>query len=523
MIDRFVERRSEQRHQRRAERAGQLPRRRLAGRDRQARLPAGRSASRRCGSRRSSRTSRRTPGFDSYHGYWTQDFLRPNAHFGDLDEAARARRQGAREGHARDPRCGHEPHGAAVLLRHQRQRSARRHGLRRRLLAHVPADLRSRTRSSARADELTYCDAGQGLPRAHHRVGSRLRPARRPGLDVARLLRPRRRPVHRLARQEPHAAAAPARLVRLARRQGVVRRPELVQPPRPRLRVVARGRLHERTSSASRRPTGDFPGGLKDLNTDNPDVKEALIALVRVLDRGRRLRRLPHRHRQAHRSARGRRATCAASGATSPTACARRRRRSASRTSSSSAKAFDGNDDLIGSYTWGGTRRGRQVRPVRLGVLLLAEVPRHRCRVRRRASRRRTSSASTTRASAATRPTRGACTNGYSAGPDYQRHAARGVGRRRHRARAAAGARQLPRQPRPAALHVREDRSGVLRVALMYLYDVGRHPVRLLRHRAGLRRRRRSEEPRGHVPRQPGARLRAVRDRPRRRSSSCRA
>ncbi|HUJ59632.1 MAG TPA: alpha-amylase family glycosyl hydrolase [Kofleriaceae bacterium] len=25
-------------------------------------------------------------GFDSYHGYWTQDFLRPNAHFGDLDK-----------------------------------------------------------------------------------------------------------------------------------------------------------------------------------------------------------------------------------------------------------------------------------------------------------------------------------------------------------------------------------------------------------------------------------------------------
>ena len=23
-------------------------------------------------------------GFHSYHGYWTQDFLRPNAHFGDL-------------------------------------------------------------------------------------------------------------------------------------------------------------------------------------------------------------------------------------------------------------------------------------------------------------------------------------------------------------------------------------------------------------------------------------------------------
>ena len=56
-------------------------------------------------------------------------------------EAARADRQGARAEHARDPRRGDEPHGAALLLRHQRQRSARRHALRRRLLAHVPADL----------------------------------------------------------------------------------------------------------------------------------------------------------------------------------------------------------------------------------------------------------------------------------------------------------------------------------------------------------------------------------------------
>src|SRR5207237_1736623 len=25
-------------------------------------------------------------GFDSYHGYWQQDMLRPNAHFGDLEK-----------------------------------------------------------------------------------------------------------------------------------------------------------------------------------------------------------------------------------------------------------------------------------------------------------------------------------------------------------------------------------------------------------------------------------------------------
>ena len=41
-------------------------------------------------------------------------------------------------------------------------------------------------------------------------------------------------------------------------------------------------------------------------------------------------------------------------------------------------EAFDGKDDLIGSYTWGGTDGKRQVRPPRLGVLLLAEVPRRR-------------------------------------------------------------------------------------------------------------------------------------------------
>ena len=71
--------------------------------------------------------------------------------------------------------------------------------VRRRLLAHVPADLHAEPAAvhGRRADVLR---AGQGLPRAHHRVGSRLRPARRAGLDLARLLGPGRRPVHRLAR-----------------------------------------------------------------------------------------------------------------------------------------------------------------------------------------------------------------------------------------------------------------------------------------------------------------------------------
>ena len=86
--------------------------------------------------------------------------------------------------------------------------------------------------------------------------------------------------------------------------------------------------------------TGDFPGGLKDLDTDNPDVKEALIRVVRST--GSRSptstasASTPSSTSIVPRSI----ATCAASGATSPIAMrAEGRSRSASRTSSSSARA----------------------------------------------------------------------------------------------------------------------------------------------------------------------------------------
>ena len=277
-------------------------------------------------------------GFASYHGYWTQDFLRPNAHFGDLDQAARAGRQGAREGHARDPRCGHQPHGAALLLRHQRQRSARRHARRRRLLAHLPADLhaepgqlhRRRADLLRRTARATSSASSSGIPtttRAASRAGPR------------------------------SASPAPAD-IRFTDWPEQNRTP----PPRPPdwfnwpddkawfddpSWYHRRGRVyvwwHEADYSKDfvreQETTGDFPGGLKDLDTDNPDAKEALIRVVRVLDRGRRLRRLPHRHRQAHRSPRDRAQRARLLGRLHRSDAREGRRRSASRTSSSSARA----------------------------------------------------------------------------------------------------------------------------------------------------------------------------------------
>ena len=56
-------------------------------------------------------------------------------------QAARAGRRRPRARHAGDPRRGHQPHGPAVLLRHQRQRPARRVAQRRRHQPHLRADL----------------------------------------------------------------------------------------------------------------------------------------------------------------------------------------------------------------------------------------------------------------------------------------------------------------------------------------------------------------------------------------------
>ena len=85
--------------------------------------------------------------FDAYHGYWQQDFTHVNPHFGDLAKLRELVNKAHAARHQGDPRHRHQPHGAALLLRHQRQRPSRRERLRRRLRR---AGARQ-TRSPARA------------------------------------------------------------------------------------------------------------------------------------------------------------------------------------------------------------------------------------------------------------------------------------------------------------------------------------------------------------------------------------
>ena len=182
-------------------------------------------------------------GFDSYHGYWTQDFLRPNAHFGDLEKL----RELVDAAHAK---------GMLVILdvvtnhmgqlfyydingNGQPDDTISGGGLSHTCLqicAQQPAAVLGR-----RADVLR---AGQGLPRADHRVGSRLRSARRPGLDLARLLGPRRRAVHRTGpTQNRTPPPRPPDWFDWPDDKPWFDDPSWYHRKRPRLRVVARGRL----------------------------------------------------------------------------------------------------------------------------------------------------------------------------------------------------------------------------------------------------------------------------------------
>ena len=298
-------RRSQQRLQRRAQRPRPLPRRRLAGDHRPPRLSAGprrhRAVDQPGGQEhRGGRRVRQLPRLLDLRLPAAQRPLRRRV------QAARAGRRRPQPRHAGHPRRGHQPRRPALLLRHQRQRPARRHGQRRRPVAHLRPDLpqpRARQRVHGRRADLLH--QGQGLPRAHHRVGPRVRPARGPGLELARLLRAGRHPVPELAGEEPDRAAAAAGLVRLARRQALVRRPVLVPPARPGLHLVARGRLLARLRPRAG-DDGRLPGRAQGPRHRQPRRPGGAVRRVRLLDRGRRLRRLPHRHGQAHRPARGR-------------------------------------------------------------------------------------------------------------------------------------------------------------------------------------------------------------------------
>ena len=330
--------------------------------------------------------------------------------------------------HQGDPRHRHQPHGAALLLRHQRERA-------------TPT---STSAAAARCRQrLDVAD------HAHHRVRSRLRPARRAGLHVARHRRARADHLH------PRPGDQPRR-----RRPGILGTRARV----PRLRP------HPRTTTiATQRTLGDFPGGLKDVATELPDVRARDDRRVRALGRARRLRRLPHRHGQARRAR--------VLAGVRARAFAQRLAPQGKKNFLMFGEAFDGNDELLGSYTQHGDARQR--------LLLLAALPglprrlpdtRTTRRSRRAPSRSRTSG-------------RSAPTN-YGNEPQTD-----GIGI----APSKALVNFLDNHDVARFLFdAAGDKDGAPQRAHAPHHGGG-HPLPLLRHRAGVRRRQRSGEPRGAV------------------------
>ena len=114
--------------------------------------------------------------FDGYHGYWQQDFEHVNPHFGDLAKLRELVQKAHAQGLQGDPRHRHEPRGAALLLRHQRQRPSRRERVRRGLRRAGAGRSACRARSGAVITHLTEYDPD-------------FDPQRRARLHLARLLR----------------------------------------------------------------------------------------------------------------------------------------------------------------------------------------------------------------------------------------------------------------------------------------------------------------------------------------------
>jgi alpha-amylase len=290
-------------------------------------------------------------GFASYHGYWTQDFLRPNAHFGDLAKL----RELVDKAHERDMLVILD-----VVTNHMGQlfyydingNGQPDDTISGGGFSHTCLQLCRDNPGACTADEHTYCANGSGY-------------------------------LERIIEWDPDydprgvqgwtslGFSGPADI-------RFTDWPELNRtvPPRPPAWFGwpddkpwfddpswynRRGRVyvwwHESDYSfdfvREQETKGDFPGGLKDLNTDNPDTKEALIRAfeywIEVADfDGFRIDTVKHVDRpEVDRNERG------FWGAFTD-----RMRAKAKSLGKQNffifGEGFDGNDELIGSYTFGG-------------------------------------------------------------------------------------------------------------------------------------------------------------------------
>jgi glycosidase len=290
-------------------------------------------------------------GFDSYHGYWTQDFLRPNAHFGDLEKL----RELVNAAHAKgmlvilDVVTNHVGQLFYYDINGNGQPDDYISGGG---YSHTCLQVCAPHPELCSKDELTYCAQGSGY-------------------------------LERIIEWDPDYDPRGVQGWTSLGFSGpvTVRWPDWptlnrTKPPRPPdwfgwpdnkswfdddSWYHKKGRVytwwHETSYSSDfireQETTGDFPGGLKDLDTDNPDVKEALIRVfeywIEVADfDGFRIDTVKHIDRpEVDRNVRGFWGDFVD-----------RMHKKASSLGKQNffvfGEGFDGNDALIGSYTWGG-------------------------------------------------------------------------------------------------------------------------------------------------------------------------
>jgi glycosidase len=290
-------------------------------------------------------------GFDSYHGYWTQDFLRPNAHFGDLAKLRELVDTAHQKGMLviLDVVTNHMGQLFYYDINGNGQPDDTISGGG---FSHTCLQICAQNPGQCSADELTYCAQGKDY-------------------------------LERIIEWDPDydprgvqgwtslGFSGPAD-VRFTDWPDKNRTP----PPRPPAWFGwpddkpwfddpswyhRRGRVyvwwHEADYSTDfvreQETKGDFPGGLKDLDTDNPDVIEALSKSfeywIEVADfDGFRIDTVKHIDRpELNRNTRGFWGVF--------TDRMRAKAKSLGKQNFFIfGEAFDGKDDLIGSYTWGG-------------------------------------------------------------------------------------------------------------------------------------------------------------------------
>ncbi len=290
-------------------------------------------------------------GFASYHGYWTQDFLRPNAHFGDLVKL----RELVDKAHAR---------GMLVILdvvtNHMGQLfyyDINGNGQPDDTLAgggysHSCLQICMQHPEQCTTDELTYCNEGKNFLERIIEWDPDYDPRGVQGWTSLGF-----------------SGSADIRFTNWPEQN---RTP----PPRPpdwfgwpadkawfddKSWYNRRGRVyvwwHEGDYSSEfvreQETKGDFPGGLKDLDTDNPDVQQALIQVfqywISAADfDGFRIDTVKHIDRpEIARDTRG------FWGAFTD-AMRQKAKELGKENFFIFGEGFDGNDSLIGAYTWGG-------------------------------------------------------------------------------------------------------------------------------------------------------------------------